>query len=303
MHVPLLVILGPTGSGKSALAHEVAKCVGGEILAVDSMTVYRGMDIGTAKPTPAERAEVVYHGLDLVDPNEFFTVARWVELTEGLIVEARERGVPLLLCGGTPLYYQSLFFGLFDGPAADPALRERLAGMTVEQLHSRLAEVDREAAARIHVNDRRRLTRAIEVFELTGEPISRQQTQWDEGPRFESVRFGLHWPRPDLNRRINARAKQMFAQGWLEEVRSLLDEYGGFSPTAAEAAGYRLLADVVQGRMKLEDAFEQIKIKTRQLAKRQMTWFRRFEGVQWLPGDALLGQNADTVLQTFPHGQ
>ena len=269
--------------------------IGGEILAVDSMTVYRGMDLGTAKPTPAERAEVRYHGLDLVRPNESFTVARWLEAAEATIADAAARGVPLILCGGTPLYYQSLFHGLFDGPPADMAFRRSLDPLSGDELRARLATVDAITAERLHANDRRRLVRALEVHRATGRPISEQQTQWSNGPRYKSVRFGLAWDRPTLNRRINLRAKQTVAEGWPEEVRGLLEQYGDFSDTARDAAGYRLLADVARGRLSLDDATEQIKIKTRQLAKRQVTWFRRFEAVTWLPGEAPLDENIAVV--------
>ena len=299
---PLLVILGPTASGKSTLAHAVALRIGGEILAVDSMTVYRGMDLGTAKPTQVERGEVRYHGLDLVNPDEDFTVARWVDLAERTVADASERGVPLVLCGGTPLYYQSLFHGLFDGPPADAEFRRSLEPLSGDELRSRLAGVDPVAAERLHANDRRRLVRALEVHHATGRPISDQQTQWDAGPRYESTRVGLRWDRPELNGRINARAKAMIAAGWPEEVRSLLDRYGEFSPTAREAAGYRLLTDHLRGRLSLDDATEQIKIKTRQLAKRQMTWFRRFESVTWLAGDAPLDENVAAVLRMVGRG-
>lgn len=300
---PLCVILGPTASGKSALAHALARAAGAEILAVDSMTVYRGMDLGTAKPSRAERAEVPYHGLDLVSPDEEFTVARWLEAAEAAIADTARRDVPLILCGGTPLYYQALFQGLFEGPPADPAFRGSLDPLTGEELRERLLAVDPAAGQRLHANDRRRLIRALEVHHLTGQPISEQQTQWEDRPRYESVRFGLRWERPELNRRTNARTKQMMASGWLEEVEALLQRYGDFSPTAREAAGYRLLAEVVRGRMKLEDAVEQIKIKTRQLAKRQMTWFRRFEGIAWLPGDAPVEANLATVQGEWPQHQ
>ena len=296
---PLLLVLGPTASGKSALTHGAALRLGGEILAVDSMTVYRGMDLGTAKPTPAERDEVRYHGLDLVDPSETFTVARWTEEAERVIADTRSRGVPLLLCGGTPLYYQALLRGMFEGPPADEAFRASLRDVDDAELHRRLGEVDPQAAARLHVNDRKRLLRALEVHALTGRTISELQTQWSQGPnRYETIRFGLAWERPELNRRINARSKQMIACGWLDEVKDLLDRYGEFSSTAREAAGYRLLADHLRGRIKLDDAAEQIKIKTRQLAKRQMTWFRRFENTTWLRGGA--GEaNLDLVVQRW----
>lgn len=297
---PMLVILGPTASGKSALAHALAKAVGGEILAVDSMTVYRGMNLGTAKPSLEERAEVRYHGIDLINPDEDFTVARWVEMAEATVTDAQGRNVPLILCGGTPLYSQSFFFGLFEGPPADMTYRDTLRDVPSIDLRNRLADIDGTAAGRIHTNDRRRLIRALEVHHVTGRIITEQQTQWDAPPRYDTFRFGLQWDRPELNRRINARTKEMLAAGWLEEVEGLLERYGDFSPTAREAAGYRLLSEVVRGRVKLDDAFEQIKIKTRQLAKRQMTWFRRFEAVEWLPGDAPLAENLAAVLKKWP---
>src|SRR4051812_23835575 len=162
---PLSVILGPTASGKSDLAMALARRVGGEILSVDSMQVYRGMDVGTAKPTAAERAEVRHHVIDVVNPDEVFTVARFVEVADAVIADAAGRGVALIATGGTPLYYKSLFEGLFDGPAADEALRERLRGLSNEALHKRLGEVDPAAAGRIHVNDTKRLVRALEVYE------------------------------------------------------------------------------------------------------------------------------------------
>jgi len=171
---PILVILGSTASGKSALADELARRVGAEILSVDSMQVYRSMDIGTAKPTPAERAAVTYHLLDLVEPNEPFTVARFVELADAVLASATN---PLIATGGTPLYYKALFEGLFDGPPADPAVREKLSVIPNEQLHARLLTVDPAAAARIHLNDSRRMIRALEVFEITGKPITSFQTE------------------------------------------------------------------------------------------------------------------------------
>lgn len=297
---PILLVLGPTASGKSALAHEVARHVGGEILAVDSMTVYCGMDLGTAKPTAEERVEVPYHGLDLVEPSASFTVARWLEEAERVIANTAERGVPLIACGGTPLYYQSLLRGMFEGPPADATFRSSLEGVAEAELHERLTAVDPVAAERLHVNDRKRLVRALEVQTLTGQTITDLQTQWSAGPdRLSTVRFALRWDRPDLNRRINARCKQMIEAGWLDEVRDLLATHGELSDTAREAAGYRLLAEHLAGRMKLDDAIEQIKIKTRQLAKRQMTWFRRFENVTWLPGDGDFEENVAQMLQAF----
>lgn len=289
--------MGPTASGKSALAHAVAVATGAEILSADSMSVYRGMDIGTAKPSAAERGEVPYHGLDLVNPDETLTVARWLELADAVIAQTT---APLVLVGGTPLYFQALFQGLFEGPPADPAFRLELAGIEPAELYRQLKAIDPAAAARIHPNDRKRLTRALEVFKATGRTISEQQSQWESPtPRYPSVRFALAWPREELNRRINARTRQMLAAGWLDETRQLLATYGRFSVTAAEAAGYALLLQVARGELDVEEAAEQIKIRTRQLAKRQMTWFRRFRDVRWLAGDASLEENVAAVLRAW----
>ncbi len=298
--MPPCVILGPTASGKSALAVAVARAVGGEILSVDSMQVYRGLDLGTAKPTADERAAVPHHGLDLADAAEDFTVARFVDHADAVIEGAAKRGVPLILAGGTPLYYKALFDGLFDGPPADPAVRERLKTQPPDDLHRRLAEVDPAAAGRIHANDQRRLIRALEVFELTGKPISSHQSQWADGTRrHDAVWFGLAWEREPLNRRINARAKEMFAAGWVEEVRALLDRPGGLSKTAAGAAGYGEIIQHLAGRLSPDDALERTKINTRQLAKRQQGWFRRFPNLNWLPGDRPADQNAAAILDAL----
>jgi tRNA dimethylallyltransferase len=290
---PILVILGPTASGKSDAALAVARhTAGAEILSVDSMQVYRGMDVGTAKPSPAERAEVRHHLIDVADPTERFTVARFVELADAVIADAARRNVPLIATGGTPLYYKALFQGLFEGPGADASVRARLDALPNDALHERLRAIDPPAAARIHLNDRKRLVRALEVFELTGKPISSFQTEWEgeaTHQRHAAAWIGLDWDKEVLNRRINARVKAMLAAGWGDEVRRLLATHGPLSPTAAEATGYAELIDHVSGRLSLDEAAEQIKIGTRQLARRQMKWFRRFPHVRWLRGDAGAG--------------
>jgi tRNA dimethylallyltransferase len=288
----MLVILGPTASGKSELALRLADEVGGEILSVDSMQVYRQMDIGTAKPSADERRRVRHHGIDLVDPDEPFTTARFVELADRVIADAK---APLIATGGTPLYYKALFEGMFEGPGASSEIRDRLRQLSNEELHRRLSQVDPAAAARIHLNDTKRLIRALEVHELTGQPISSLQQQWAGAHRHEAVWFGLDWDRDALNRRINARVKAMIAAGWLEETRKLLDRFGELSHTAAEATGYHELIEHLRGRGSLDDAVEQIKIATRQLARRQMKWFRRFPNVTWLPGDMPIEQKLSAV--------
>jgi tRNA dimethylallyltransferase len=302
VHTPLLVILGPTASGKSDLAMEVARRTNAEILSVDSMQVYRGMDIGTAKPAPAEQAAVPHHLIDVIEPNQEFTVARFVELADAVI--RRTDAAPLIATGGTPLYYKALFEGLFEGPPADDRIRDRLRQEPGEILHARLKQVDPVAAVRIHANDTRRVIRALEVYEITGRPITSFQTDWDTADaaanhRHHAVWIGLNWDKEVLNRRINARVKLMIAAGWLEETRELLKRFGDLSKTAAEATGYADLIAHIQGKISLDDAVEQIKISTRQLARKQMKWFRRWPQVKWLAGDAELSECVEQTLQLW----
>ena len=302
---PMLVVIGATASGKSELALEAAARAGGgqsrgELLSVDSMQVYRHMDIGTAKPTAAEQARVRHHLIDVVEPNETFTVARFVETADAAIASAAARGIPLVATGGTPLYYKGLFEGMFEGPGESAEIRDRLRLLSNDALHARLAAVDPAAAARLHRNDSRRMIRALEVFELTGQPISSLQKEWGESARrHEAVWVGLDWDKDALNRRINARVKAMIEAGWLEETQGLLARYGELSKTAAEATGYRELIDHLHGRTSLGDAVEQIKIATRQLARRQMKWFRRFPNVTWIKGDLPLEEKLAVALRTW----
>lgn len=285
-NLSIFAIIGPTASGKSALALALAQQIGAEILCVDSMTVYRGMDIGTAKPPAAELQRVRHHLIDVSEPTEMFAVAKFVELADALIADAAARKVPLIAVGGTPMYFKALFEGLFEGPGADDELRARLRDQSNETLYARLREVDPTAADRIHSNDQRRLVRALEVYELTGKPISSFQTHWTDEPthRHAAQWIGLRWDRDVLSRRINARVKQMIEAGWADEVRRLLERHGELSQTAAEAAGYSELIAHVRGKCSLADAIEQIKISTRQLSRRQIKWFRRFRNVHWIDG-------------------
>jgi tRNA dimethylallyltransferase len=291
---PILAIVGPTASGKSSLAMEVARQRSGEILSIDSMQIYKGLDIGTAKPSAQEQSQVRHHLINVADARESFSAARFVEMADAAIADLRGRGRAVVATGGTPMYFRALFDGLFDGPGADEAIRQRLGELPVEELHQRLSRVDPEAAGRIHVADRKRLVRALEVFEQTGHAISSLQTQWAaRQPRHRTVWVGLSWEKSVLNRRINARVQQMIAAGWVDEVRRLMAQPGGLSQTAAAATGYRQLIEHIEGRASLSDAIEEIKIATRQLARRQMKWLRRFANVTWLEGD----QATDTLVE------
>jgi len=254
--------------------------------------------VGTAKPRDVEQRDVRHHLIDVVDPDQPFTAARFVEMADAAIAGSRARNVPLIAVGGTPLYFKVLFEGMFEGPGADESLRERLRALSNEELHRRVSEADPAAGARIHVNDTKRLVRALEVIELTGKPISSLQTEWaSPTPRHEAKWVGLSWEREALNRRINARVKAMLAAGWADEVRGLLARFGTLSKTASEATGYAELIAHVQGKLSLDDAIEQIKIATRQLARRQMKWFKRFPGVTWVAGDRPLDENLAAVLR------
>ena len=269
------------------------------------MQVYQGMDVGTAKPTLAEQTEIPHHLLNVVPPNESFSVAQFVERADAVITNAERRAVNLIATGGTPLYFKSLFEGLFDGPGADAELRGELQTLQNEQLHERLTQVDPASAARIHVRDRKRLIRALEVYQLSGRPISALQEQWRDNapPRHPAIWLGIRWETSAPNQRINQRVKEMIQAGWVEEVRRLSQQYGQLSKAAGEAAGYAELIQHLEGRATLDEAIEQIKISTRQLARRQRKWFRRFQQVHWLDGERGLEFNTEQALELWESGK
>lgn len=282
----IVFILGCTGCGKGAVARELARRAGGEIISVDSMKVYRRMDIGTAKPSRQARREVPHHLIDVAEPSEAFSTARFVELAETAAADIVARGRVVLAVGGTGLYIKALSEGLFEGPSADPEVRARLHEKAEREglpaLHAELASVDAQAADRIHPNDLRRIVRALEVHQLTGTPISTLQTQWDRSAtRHRCTFLGLRRSIEDQNRRTNARVKRLIELGWVDEVRSLLAESPPPGRTARQALGYSQLMDFVQDKITLEDATETIKIATRQFAKSQRTWFKRFHTTCW----------------------
>ncbi|HVT79586.1 MAG TPA: tRNA (adenosine(37)-N6)-dimethylallyltransferase MiaA [Phycisphaerae bacterium] len=286
-----IVILGCTAAGKSDLAEALALRLHAELLAVDSMQVYRGMDIGTAKPTPETRAQVPYLMLDVCDPWEVFSAAKFVEAARPLVQDRIRAGKPLIIVAGTILYLRALIEGLFEGPSADENLRAELNARAAAQgtapLHAELAKIDPTAAARIHPNDQRRIIRALEVFRLTGTPISTLQTQWSAAhPAIDATYIGIQRDKESLNRRINTRVKKMLEAGLIDEVRRLANDPRGFSSEAASAVGYRQLLDQFAGKHSLEEAIELIKIQTRYLAKMQRTWMKRWPPpgtVKWLP--------------------
>ncbi|MEY3143841.1 MAG: tRNA dimethylallyltransferase [Planctomycetota bacterium] len=290
----VIVILGPTAGGKSDLAMELARRFGGEIVSADSMQVYRGMDIGTAKPTAAERAEVPHHCIDLVDASEEgFTVARWLKCADDAVADIQRRGRVPIVVGGTNLYIRAFLEGLDEAPAADPAFRAELETVPSAELHARLVATDPAAAARLHPNDRRRITRALEIAHTTGDRASDRRTAWDEtgiAPRREDLfTVLLDWPVDPINRRINARVRRMFDAGFADEVSRLAAELsgrGGLCAQARAACGYEELLGIVGDgsrrprERELDDAAEATKIRSRRLAKQQRTWLKRFRLLQ-----------------------
>jgi len=279
----IVVVLGPTAGGKTAFAIELARKLpgGGEIVSADSMQVYRGMDIGTAKATAEERALVVHHLIDIVESNEPFTVEDWRNRAEAVIGEIRGRGKWPIVVGGTNLYIKVLLEGMFAGPGADGEFRRSLAGVETGELHRRLCLVDEAAGARIHRNDRKRLVRALEVYHGTGRKISDWQREWSDGEREgmgirdDAMIIGLDWPVAGINQRINERVRLMMEEGFLEEVRELY-ENGKIGKQAGEALGYKQLIAHLRGECTLEESVERIKIATRRFARKQRTWLRRF---------------------------
>ncbi len=287
---------GPTAAGKTQVGVELAQLLNAEIVSLDSMAVYRGMDIGTAKPSPADRRRVPHHLLDIAAPSEEFSLSEYVDAAHEAIADIRGRGCEVLFVGGTPLYLKSLLRGIYQGPPADWEFRQQiereLEAVPVAALHERLRVIDPLLAAKLHPNDKRRIIRGLEVFKLTGERLSHLQTQFDEGRPAAAVKvFVLSWPREVLHRRIDARVDQMFAAGLVEEVRGLLAKYGTLSRTAVQAVGYREVIDFLESyesgvgsrAQSLQDCVERVKARTRQFARRQETWFRALTECTFVP--------------------
>ena len=296
--VPILVITGQTASGKERLAVEVAARLGGEIISADSMKVYRGMDIGTAKASAEQCAKAPHHLLDVADPGETFSAARWLELAEEVIADVHARGRVAVVSGGTPLYLKALLEGLFEGPSADAGVRAHLRDEADRRgtpaLHERLSQVDPAAARRIHPNDLRRIVRALEVWELTHAPISDLQGQW--GSRTAAYRpllVAVRRDPGDLTRRITGRTRRMMDAGLTEEVRQLAARTDGLAKGPRQALGCADVLDFLDGRLSEEELAPAIVAHTRQFARRQMTWLRRFEGIEWL--DAAPDTDAATL--------
>jgi tRNA dimethylallyltransferase len=280
-------VTGPTASGKSAVGVALAQQLGGEILSLDSMAVYRGMDLGTAKPTEAMRRQVPHHLIDLATPEEDFSVAAYLQAAHRTVAEVVQRGRVPIFVGGTPLYLKALVRGFDSGPPADwpfrRAVEEDLQRHGSEALWERLRQVDPLSAHRLHPRDTRRIIRALEVNHLTGQPLSHRQMQADPLATAEQCHvLALRWPRPILHQRIEARVDGMFAAGLVDEVRGLLQRYGQLGRTASQAVGYREVIEHLAGQHDLDETRRRVKEHTRQLARRQETWLRGLSEVTFV---------------------
>jgi len=281
MTEPILIVTGPTASGKSALAIELAEELGAELVSMDSMAVYRRMDIGTAKPSAAERDRVPHHLIDVVGPEEPFDTATWCRLAQEVVDQAA--GSPRIFVGGTPLYLMAFFKGMLEGPSADPELRARLEAAEDREpgcLHRQLTAHDPAAAQRIHVRDRKRLVRALEVFERTGRPISEQQDTFHaSGWRVPCRVLWIDRDREELKERVKLRTRAMLDDGLLDETRAIRDEVG-FSASAAAAIGYaECLRHLERPFKDDEELRNRIRRSTHRLIRRQTTWLRRVPGI------------------------
>ncbi len=294
---PLAVIVGPTAVGKSEIAVDLALRMDGEVVTADSMQVYRGLDIGTDKPTPAQRRGVPHHLVDVVDPDQRFNVAEYRKLAHEAIAGIHRRGRLPILAGGTGLYVKAVLDEfLFPDEGADYELRARLERearlLGPGALHRRLQEIDPATAARLHPNDIRRVIRAIEVYETTGRPLSEHlATARAAEPRYRVAMVGLTRPREVLYRRIEERVDRQIQNGLVDEVKRLMERYGPL-PVARQALGYKEIAAYLKGECSLERAIEILKRDTRRFAKRQFTWFRRDERIRWFDLEAFPSHEA-----------
>jgi tRNA dimethylallyltransferase len=281
---PFLALVGPTASGKTEAALRVAESLGAEILSIDSMLVYRGMDVGTAKPTAEQRARIPHHLLDLVEPSEAFSVAAFQAAARTAADDVHRRGPRPLLVGGSGLYFRAVVDGL-EFPGTDPEIRGALeaeaAGSGADLMYGRLAEIDPIAAAKIEPGNVRRTVRALEVVAMTGKPFSSYAAAWEVYPADRVRAAGIRLTPEQLASRVERRVQEMLAAGWLDEVAKLVA--GGFGGwlTSSQAIGYAELAHHLEHRLSLEDAVQQTVKRTRHLARRQMAWFRRDPRIRW----------------------
>ena len=280
-------LTGPTASGKTSVGIELARRLDAEIISMDSMAVYRGMDIGTAKPSTTERQHVPHHVIDVVDPDVDFSISEYLRCAHECVMSIRARDRKVLFVGGTPLYLKALISGFDDGPEADWELRRRLEGEAEKvgspELHRQLDQIDPASAAKLHPHDLRRIIRAIEFHQKTGKPISSVQQHFESSDIVGNRRIvALDWDRGLLHARIDARTRQMFEQGLVAEVHGLISRFGRLGRTASQAVGYREVLRHIAGDWSLDVAVERTQARSRQLARRQLIWLRGLSDCCWI---------------------
>lgn len=282
----VLVLAGPTASGKTELALCLARSWGGEIVSADSRQIYRGMDIGTAKPSTEEQAGVRHHFIDICEPDQDYSAGTYGREARACIARLQAAGRPPIVAGGSGFYIRALLDGLPAPHASDPQVkawwRQQIVELGAEAIHARLAQVDPASAARLHPNDTQRIVRALEVYQLSGQPLSAYKPGSEKPADFTPVIIGLAWPREMLYERIDRRVDVMIGQGLIEEVERLRDKGYGLHLNALRTVGYQEVFAHLQGELSREEMIALIKQHSRQYAKRQMTWFRRDARVQWM---------------------
>jgi tRNA dimethylallyltransferase len=288
-------LAGPTAAGKSAVALELAERIGGEIISVDSMQVYRGLDIGTAKPSAAEQKRVPHHLIDVAGLDESFDAARFVTLATDAAAGVQSRGRIPIFCGGTGFYFKAFLEGLGAAPPSDSGIRGELAATPLERLLTELEQKDPATFKKVDRQNPRRVIRALEVIRITGRPFSEQRADWQgDRPSVPGRFIGLTRPIGELSERIRRRVDKMFADGLVAETEALLKTGLAKNPTAMQALGYRQVAEYLRGQRPLAETIELVKIRSRQFAKRQLTWFRRQMKLDWI---TLEGQSLSDVAQ------
>jgi len=287
MTLPVWILTGPTACGKTDIAIKIAEKIDAEIISADSMLVYRGMDIGTEKPSLAIRNKIPHHLIDIVDPWDEYSVGRYVKGFEAIANNLYQRGKPFIVVGGTALYLKAIMDGLFEGPDADWEYRDYLKSIAMERgpnaLYKMLTDIDPETAGKLHFNDQKRVIRALEVIKKAGRGISSFQTQFGhKNPKYNCTIAAIEYDRNTLYNRIETRADRMLARGFIDEVRTLLNDPLGLSKQASQALGYKEIIDFFNEKYTLSEATDIIKRRTRRFAKRQMTWFRSFSNIHWI---------------------
>jgi tRNA dimethylallyltransferase len=301
-HPRPVFIAGPTTVGKSEIALLLAEKLGGEIISADSMQVYRGLNIGTAKPSPTERARVPHHLIDICDLTEAFDAAQFIRRAQQAVEEISARGRVPVFCGGTGLYFKAFLSGLGEAPATNPELRAELEAASFEALLHELRERDPGAYEKIDKQNPRRVIRAVEVIRLTGKKFSEQRAEWKAqcAVPIETNSYCFTRASADLHARINARVDAMFARGLVDETRALLQHGLAENKTAMQAIGYRQVVEYLRDERSLPETIELVKSRTRQFARRQLTWFRRHGNMEWI--ELKPGQPMEEILPRLTAG-